>query len=482
MKRISRQCAALLMAGSLLGGCSPIPQRELPVVPQAASYKEAQGHWLKVDPAYPGIQPDWWKVFKIPELNALEVQAAANNQDVAQAFARLQQARATAHIDASHLFPQVNMEIGPNRYETSQTAAGFAPHFYNNIVAQGEATYETDLWGRVRAQVVADKKNAEASADDVAAARLTIEAELARDYFTLRGFDELGRLLAQTVANYQKAYDVNKEGFKGGIATEADVTEAETQLYDAKTRAADNRLHREQTEHAIAVLIGESPSLFGLKQKKLPAFVPAPPNPGVPAMLLVRRPDVAAAARQVEAANAEIGVARAAFFPDLTLNASAGYQSRALPLLVSAPSLIWTIGADLLTPIFEGGRLEAQVKQAHGKYAETAARYRGTVLAAVQSAEDALTATKELEIEGRTQATATAAAEKTLELITDRYKGGESTYLDVVVAQNTALQAEIGSINVHTQRLLTDTDLIRALGGGWTGQQTPVAKPAPPRT
>jgi NodT family efflux transporter outer membrane factor (OMF) lipoprotein len=302
----------------------------------------------------------------------------------------------------------------------------------------------------------------------MAAALLSVEAELARDYFTLRGYDELARLLDDAVANYQKALDLNKTAFKGGIAAETDVTEAETQLYDAKTRVADNQLRRQQVEHAIAVLIGKSPSLFTLKRKALPT-VPAPPRPGVPAMLLVRRPDVAAAARQVEAANAEIGVARAAYFPDLTLNGAVGYGSRALNLIAEAPSLLWTIGADLLTPIFSGGRLEAQVKQAHGRYAETAAHYRATVLTAVQNVEDALTATRQLEIESHTQAVATTAARRTVELIRDRYSGGESTYLDVVVAQNTALQAEISAINIHTQQLLADTDLIRALGGGWTG-------------
>ncbi len=462
----------LLLATTVLNGCSPVQDRPLPTVLQGAAYKEAKGHWLKVDPNHPGIQRDWWKVFKDRDLNMLEQEAALNNEDVKQAFARLQQARAVAHIDASHLYPQVSLDVAPTRYETSRTTAGFNPHFYDNIVVQGEASFETDLWGRVRAQVQSDKKVIEANEDDLAAAQLSIEAEVAHDYFTLRSFDDLAILLDETVANYQKAYDLNRDAFKGGIASEADVTEAETQLYDAKTRAADNRLHRQQTEHAIAVLIGESPSLFSLKRKKSIALVPAPPAPGVPAMLLVRRPDVASAAREVEAANASIGVARAAFFPDLTLNTAGGYGSAAVPLLLKAPSLFWTLGADLLTPIFTGGRLEAQVRQAHGKYAETASHYRGTVLTAIQNVEDALVANKQLALESGTQAIATAAAEKTVELMRVRYKGGETTYLDVVVAQNAALQAEIDRINIHTQRLLSDTDLIRALGGGWTNGTT----------
>lgn len=469
--------ALLLLAAILLNGCSSVPERPLPTVAQAGSYKEARGRWLRVDTSRP-IQRDWWKVFKDPALNALEEQAALNNKDVIQAYARLQQARAIAHIDQSHLYPQISLDVAPTRYETSRTTAGFNPHYYSNIVAQGEASYEVDLWGRVRAQVEADKKQAEASADDVAAGQLSVEAEVAHDYFTLRSFDDLAILLDETVANYQKAYDLNTDAFKGGIASEADVTEAETQLYDAKTRAADNRLHRQQVEHAIAVLVGKSPSLFSLRQRKSTVYVPAPPAPGVPAALLVRRPDVAAAARDVEAANASIGVARAAFFPNLNLSAAGGYGSQALPPLFSAPSLFWTLGADLLTPIFTGGKLEAQVKQAHGRYAETAAHYQGVVLAAVQGVEDALVATKQLAVESNTQAIAKTAAEKTVELMKIRYKGGETSYLDVVVAQNAALQAEIDSINIHTQRLLSDTDLIRALGGGWA-DGTPVLKPAP---
>jgi NodT family efflux transporter outer membrane factor (OMF) lipoprotein len=456
----------------LLSACSLIPEMHKPVTEVPAAYKEAGG-WIRARPADDQLGREWWAAFANPELSGLEEKAGQGNQTLKQALARLDEARAAVQVSRAGLLPSVSLSADGNRNGLSGTTANVRPNrTYNDFALGGNVAFETDLWGRVRSQVSADTGLARASADDVATAALSIRAELARQYFTLRGYDDMQRLLDETVASYKKAYDLTVHRHKGGIATESDVTQAESQLDDAKTRAADTHMKRAQTEHAIAVLAGELPSSFSLPDKKTESTLPLV-GPGLPATLLQRRPDVASAEREMEAANAEIGVARAAWFPDLNLTGTGGFESAAARTLFEAPSLLWAFGAAAAMPLFDGGRIEGLTRQARARYDETVAGYRQTVLTSYQEVEDSLVALHQLEIESETQQAAAAAADRTLAQIRKRYEGGVENYLDVVVAQNTALAAEIQVINIHTEHMIVTVDLIKALGGGWNANAGP---------
>jgi NodT family efflux transporter outer membrane factor (OMF) lipoprotein len=335
-------------------------------------------------------------------------------------------------------------------------------------VLSGDLSYEVDVFGRVRNTVANARANEQATAGDVAALDLSLHAELASDYFVLRGLDIEQRFLDQTVADYERALQLTQNLFKGGAAAIADVQQAQAQLELARTQAEDTRLHRAQTEHAIAVLIGRQPSDFALGARADDSF-PAMPaiDTGLPSQLLERRPDVAAAERRVAAANANIGVARAAYFPVFDLMAQAGLQSTTAANWLTAPAQFWSIGPHALLTIFDGGLHRAQSAAAHAVYDEQVANYRNTVLIAYQDVEDNLAALRQLHRESISQAAAVTATQGAADQANLRYKGGIVTYLEVVATQNAALSARLTAVDIDIRRATAAVQLVKALGGDW---------------
>jgi NodT family efflux transporter outer membrane factor (OMF) lipoprotein len=328
-------------------------------------------------------------------------------------------------------------------------------------------TWEADLWGRVRRDIEANVANAQASAADVEALRLSLQAELAVDYFQLHGLDEQKRLLDSTVADYEKALQITVNRHDQGVASGADVAESQTQLETARAQAIDLGVARAEFEHAIAILTGKAPADLTIAQG--PISVPPPVIPlAVPSELLERRPDIAAAERRVAAANAQIGVATAAYFPSLGLSASGGFESTTLATLFSLPNRFWSLGPSLLATVFDGGRRRAAVAEAEANYDATVAAYRQSVLTAFQSVEDNLAAVRILADEATQQAAATAAAERSLAITRNRYQAGIATYLEVITAENAAYVNQRNSVDLRVRQMTASVNLIRALGGGWT--------------
>jgi NodT family efflux transporter outer membrane factor (OMF) lipoprotein len=376
------------------------------------------------------------------------------------------------------LFPTLTA----NPYATREKFSANAPReirgvrtLTNDFLLGADFSYEVDLWGRVRNEVASAKASRQASAADYASVELSLRAQLAEDYFNLRADDALTELLDRTVDAYREAVKLTTDLFNGGAAALADVAQAEAQLDNALTQAADIKLQRAQAEHAIAVLLGENPSLFSLAPNALPLDVAPPPiDPGLPSTLLERRPDVAEAERQVAAANAQIGVARAAYFPKLTLNALGGIESTRTSNLFSASSFYWSVGPQISAPIFQGGRLVAETARVKGVYQEQVADYRNTVLTAYQDVEDNLVALRRLQEESETDAAAVVATGVALKQAQDRYRAGIATYLEVYTAETAALQAQEQATTIQARRMSASVLLIKALGGGW--DQTSLAK------
>lgn len=470
----------LISAGVLifaLVGCSLAPPYHRPAMPIPEQFKEP-GKWVKIKSTPQIAAPDaWWLAFHDPVLNDLEQQLSVANQDLKLAYAHFQEAISLVQVARSYFFPTVQGLFNADRQQNSRTVANPpATPVFNQFLLGGFLSYELDAWGSIRNTVLANESNAKASAADMASIRLSLQAALATNYLALRGSDEAQRILDTTVVAYQKALYLTKKRYQGGAAPISDVDEAETQLENAKTMAADMRLQRAQLEHAIAVLIGEIPSNFSLAPAKSPrVFLAIAPN--LPSTILERRPDIVAAESRVIAANANIGVARAAFFPVIDLTGSGGFQSRSLSNLISKPSLFWSLGPlsllSLTQPVaevtlFDGGRLRGLLNQAKAQYFETVATYRQTVLTAFQEVEDNLVAIIQLDKEYQSQKAATRAAKRAWDQELYRYKGGLVTFLQVVVVENAALQSKLSLINIYTRRQIASIQLIKALGGGWS--------------
>jgi NodT family efflux transporter outer membrane factor (OMF) lipoprotein len=354
----------------------------------------------------------------------------------------------------------------------------------NNFDLQADLSYEVDLWGRVRNAVTSAKASQQASAADLATLNLAIHAEVATDYFTLRAEDAQQILLDKTVVDYAQSLQLTQNLYNGGGAALADVAQAQAQLETAITQAADIRLQRSQSEHAIAVLLGENPSVFELPSNPLPLELAPPPiDPGLPSSLLERRPDVAAAERRVAAANAQIGVARAAYFPVFSLGSTAGFDSTSTSNWLTAPSRLWSIGpaAGLLT-VFDAGRHRAQTAQARAVYDEQVADYRNTVLTAYQEVEDNLAALRQLQQESVSEAAAVTATGTALLQAQYRYKAGLVTYLEVATNENTALQAQLSNVIIALRRMNASVLLVKALGGGWQTPASARVADTPPAT
>jgi multidrug efflux system outer membrane protein len=453
------------LAATALTGCSLAPAYQRPAVPTAASYKEVPG-WQAAGTAVmpPG---QWWQAFNDATLNALEEQIEAANPSLAAAAARYAEARALAHEARADLFPQIGVDgnYGRSRESVNRPFTSGATQNYNVAIVGASLSYELDLFGGIRNNVRAASAAAQASGSDLAAVRLGLQAALATDYFDMRGLDSRIVLLRQTVAAYGRASDLTNTRHQGGIASGIDVSRADAQLASARSELDAVLADRANLEHAIAILLGQSPSNFSLPVADLRLTPPAVPA-GLPSTLLERRPDIAAAERRVYAANAKIGVARAAFFPTITLGAQGGYEATNGHNLLSTASSFWALGPiGAALTLFDGGARAAQVRLTRAQFDEAAANYRAAVLTAFREVEDDLAASRQLAAQERDQQQAVVAAEKTRDLSLIRYRDGASDYLEVVTAQTAALDAERALLQIHTRRLDIAADLVRALGG-----------------
>jgi len=471
--------AAVFALLGAAGACSFAPTYRTPgSAPPADAYPEA-GDWQQAQPLDDQARGEWWTLFKDPQLDALEAKVANANENLKAAFARLQQARAATRIARADLFPTLSVGSSATRTRTSVNAPRFPPGeepTLNNFDLEADLSYEIDLWGRVRNAVRAAAANQQASAADFAAMDLALRAELATDYFTLRSEDAGQALLERTVEDYKKSLALTQHLYQGGAAAVVDVDQAQAQLETARTQAADIALQRAQTEHAIAVLVGENPTRFHLDPNPLPDdLAPPPVDLGLPSTLLERRPDVAAAERRVASANAQIGVARAAYFPVFSLSAAVGYDSTNTSTWLNAPSRLWSVGPQGVLTMFDAGRHRAQSAQAHAQYDEQVADYRNSVLTAYQEVEDNLAALRRLEQESVSEDAAVSATGKALQQAQYRYKAGLVTYLEVATAETTALQAQLARVNILNRRMDASVLLVKALGGGWRRQE-----PGPP--
>jgi NodT family efflux transporter outer membrane factor (OMF) lipoprotein len=465
------RCAIACGVTAWLAACSFAPPYSRPKSAEVPDHYRETTDWKEAQPSDGAPKGDWWTMYSDPQLNTLESKAADANQNLKAALARLQQARADTRIARADLFPSIDAKAYAERARVSPNSPQFVegrPTQGDDFDMEADLSYEIDLWGRVRNEVAAARANNQASAADLGALQLSIQAEVATDYFGLRSYDTQGQLLDKTVDDYQKALDLTQTLFDNGAAALSDVEQAKTQLFTAQTQAADTRLLRAQLEHGIAVLMGENPSTFELPENPLPQDATPPGiDPGMPSALLERRPDVAEAERRVSAANAQIGVARAAYFPQFTLVADGGFNSVHASNWLSAPSQFWSLGPQMTLPLFEGGRLVAQTERAKAAYSEQVATYRNTVLTAYQEVEDNLAALRQLEKESNTEAQAVEASGIALAKSQDRYVEGLVTYLEVATTETTALQAQLSRINIQTRRLDASVMLIKALGGGW---------------
>ena len=464
----------LACASGLSGACSFAPHYATPATPAAPpAYQEANG-WKAAQPADEQSRGAWWEIYRDEQLNTLEAQVTNANQNIKAAFARLQQARAQTRIERSLLFP--TLTVGPTATRSRQssnspTYSPGRPATGNDFVLEADVSYELDVWGRIRNSVAAARAGEQASAADLATLDLSTHAELASDYFTLRSEDTQQELLDKTAADYAGALDLTQKLYDGGAAALAELDQAKAQLQTALTQAADMRLRRAQTQHAIAVLLGQSPSTFQLEPQPLKLEVAPPPiDSGLPSALLERRPDVAAAERRVAAANAQIGVARAAYFPVFSLPGTAGFESARTSSWITAPSELWSVGPSAILTVLDGGLHRAQSAQARAAYDEQVANYRDAVLMAYQDVEDNLAALRQLQQESVSEAAAVAAAAGALEQAEYRYKAGIATYLEIVVAENAALAARLSAADIQVRRMIASVQLVKALGGGWNAR------------
>ncbi len=462
---------ALLSAGCALG-----PNYKRPAAPVPPAYKEQLAaeataeSWKAAEPRDEALRGKWWEAFGDPELNALEDQAGVSNQNVAQAEAAFRGARAAVRGARAELFPTVTTSPSVTRSHSSQNsstaASGTSAGTITSYQLPGDLSYEADVWGRIRRTVEGSVASAQASAADLETVKLSMQAELAGDYFLLRGLDVQKELLDKTVTAYEKALQLTINRHDQGVASGVDVAQAETQLYTTRAQATDLAVARAQLEHAIAILAGRPPADFTIVSAPV-AYSPPTVPVGLPSELLERRPDIAAAERRMAAANAQIGVAKAAFFPRLLLSASGSYQSPKLSSLFSVASRFWAIGPSLAATLFDGGQRRATREQAQASYDGAVAAYRQTVLTAFQEVEDNLAALRILAEESTQQADAVAAAERSLALAMNRYQAGITTYLEVITAQGAALANERAAVDVLTRRMTASVNLVKALGGGW---------------
>ncbi|MGD0492327.1 MAG: efflux transporter outer membrane subunit [Steroidobacteraceae bacterium] len=452
----------------LLGACSLAPPLKTPVIPTGDAYKEI-GPWTPAQPADRLPRDSWWTLYDSAELDEFEKRLIAGNPTLATALANYSQAKALSDQARAGLFPTMTVDPSLERERHSANAPFYGhtePYYYNDNVVGGSVSYELDLWGQIRNEVAAGAANAAASAADLENARLSLIAQLAEDYIQLRSLDREDDILDQTVIAYSRALKLTEQLHGAGIAPGLDVSQAQTQLDAARSQAAQTLAQRALMEHAIAALLGVSASTFSIKPQIVDIKLPQIPS-GVPATLLQRRPDIAAAQRRMVAANANIGVARAAYYPTITLGAQAGVQSTSYSNLLSAPSSFWAVGPSALLTVFDGGLRRAQVRQARAEFDASAATYRYTVVSAFQQVEDDLATLNHYHDATAEEKAAVDAAQRSLDFSLALYKQGATNYLTVVTSQTALLQTQLQALNLDTLQLNASVDLIRALGGGW---------------
>jgi len=465
----------LAVATLALSGCAVGPKYRTPAVQAPPAYKEV-GNWKPAQPNDQNLGGEWWKIFQDPQLDALQAQVNVSNQNLKAAEAQFRQARAALRYNRADYYPTVTAGLSGTRTRVSANRPPpnsiFNGITENDFVLPVDVSYEADVWGRIRKNVESYREQAQASAADLATINLSMHADLAVNYFQARSLDAQEQLLNDTVKQYEQALELTQNRFEGGIASEVEVQQAKTQLQTTRALAIDVGVLRAQFEHAVAILIGRPPAEFSLAP--LPLTAPPPTVPvGVPSELLERRPDIAAAERRVASANAQIGVAKSAYYPVVNLSASGGFESSAITTLLNGPSGLWSIGASAVGTVFDVGRRRALTDQARAAYDFQVATYRESVLSGFQQVEDNLAAVRILENEARVQAEAVAAAERSLDLSITRYKGGVTSYLEVTIAQSAALANQVTAVNILGRRMASTVLLIQALGGGWDRSSLP---------
>ncbi len=489
MSESSRISECLLGAGVLLvllTGCTVGPNYHTPSAPSAPAFKEdaqvapppdfPHGGWKRAQPGDDKLRGKWWEIYGDPELNKLEETIAVSNQTLKAQYEQYQRAVAAVREYRASYYPTLAIDPSAARTKLSTNQPNFNRTLeqpqYNNYIAAGQAEWEPDLWGSVRRTVESARATAQATAADLANVDLSLHSELAMDYFELRGLDTQQQLLQNTVVEYQKYLDLTTIRFKGGVSTESDVAQAQTQLDQTKAQSIDVGVARAQYEHAIATLTGVPASSFSLEMAPLTLTLPDVPV-GLPSELLERRPDVAGAERRADAANAQIGVAIAAFYPTVSLNGSGGFQSTQPGTIFQGPSALWSLGGSATELLFDAGRRRAVTDEAKASYESQVATYRQTVLQAFQDVEDQLAALRILNQESGAQDKAVRDAQHSLALSTNRYKEGITTYLEVITAQATELANERTAADITTRQFSSSVQLVKALGGGWDTGQLP---------
>jgi NodT family efflux transporter outer membrane factor (OMF) lipoprotein len=472
----------LILTLVFLSACAVGPNYKRPAVRVPAVYKEAVSDagneaegWKKAQPGDERVRGNWWELFNEAQLSALEDRVNISNQNIKAAEAQFRQARALVRGTHSAYFPTVTTtpsitSIHPSEGQSARQIAQTGT--YTSFVLPVDFSYEADLWGRVRRAVEGSQAAAQASAADLETIRLSMHSELATDYFQLRALDQQKQLLDSTATAYERALELTRNRYKGGIASQADVAQAETQLETTRAQAVDIGVLRAQFEHAIATLSGDTPSTFSIQPQILASSPPIIPV-GLPSQLLERRPDIAGAERRLAAANAQIGLTRAAYFPAVNFSASAGFASTSIADWLSWPDRLWSLGPAMAQTLFDGGRRRAATEQAKAGYDATVAGYQQVVLTAFQEVEDNLAALRILEDEAQQQETAAKAANRALDVSLTRYKGGVTTYLEVIVAQASVLANEGKLVDIWQRRMVASVSLIKALGGGWDASQLP---------
>jgi NodT family efflux transporter outer membrane factor (OMF) lipoprotein len=468
---------ATLLAIAVLefAGCAVGPKYHPAAVQTPPAYKEV-GNWKPAQPNDQNLGGTWWTIFQDSQLDALELQINVSNQNLKAAEAQFRQSRAALRYNRADYYPTVT--AGPSATRTRVSANRPPPNSIFNGITENDFTfpfdvsYQADVWGRIRRNVESLREQAQASAADLATVNLSMHADLAVDYFQARSLDAQERLLNTTVTQYEQALQLTESRFQGGIASEVEVEQAKTILQTTRAQAIDVGVARAQFEHAVAILIGKPPAEFSLPP--LPLTAPPPRIPvGVPSDLLERRPDIAAAERLVASANAQIGVAKSAYYPSFSLSASGGFESSSITTLLNGPSGLWSIGLSAVGTVFDVGRRRALTDQARAAYDSQVANYRQSVLNGFQQVEDNLAAVRILENEAQVQDEAVTAAQRSLELSITRYKGGVTSYLEVITAQNAALTNEVTAVNILGRRMSNTVLLIQALGGGWDRSTLP---------
>jgi NodT family efflux transporter outer membrane factor (OMF) lipoprotein len=482
---------AVFVAGALLwSGCNFAPHYTQPPVETPAAFKEMNSArtndlpgWKTAEPRDTALRGKWWELFNDPALNALEDQVAVSNQTVQASLAAFFSARSLIVQARSAYYPAVNFDPSVTRERqnlgslasSSSTGTSSRSATFTTYSLPLDASWELDLWGATRNTVKADVLQTQAAAADLGNAQLTVQAEVAADYFLLRAQDAQKQILDTTVKAYKDSLELTSARFHTGIASDVDVAQAETVLTTTLAQNTDLEIERAQLEHAIAVLIGRPPAVVSLPFSPLKADAPVIPF-GLPSELLERRPDIAAAERRVGAANAQIGVARAAYFPAVTLSGTVGYENTRAAELLSGPNFIWSVGASLAQSIFDAGKRYGATQQAKAQYEQTVANYRQTVLSAFQDVEDNLSSLRILAREIGEQQRAVQASQRYLDLSLQRYKLGIDSYLNVITAQTVLLNNQRTLVTLQSEQITASVQLIKAVGGGWDPSQTPDAK------